>query len=243
MSQAQSRPQQLTTSQLRERVLSVEPTTAVFDFDGTLWPGDAGSGFMHWTIETGLLSPDRAEHLSNRHSSYHRGEVDEISICGEMTQIYSGLRESALRESAAQYFRQRVQPHFFHTVVELLRDLQAMGADVWAVSSTNNWMIEEGVRELGIRPDRVLAAAVEAENGLITDRLIHVPSDEGKAEALRRFGVPHPDVVFGNSIHDLAMLQVARLPVPVNPSEELAAYSKEAGWPVYYPDQDDSAVQ
>lgn len=235
--------QHLTTEQLRQAVLSPAPKTAVFDFDGTLWPGDAGSGFMHWTINTGLLSPERAKHLLDRHSSYHRGEVDEIGICGEMTQIYSGLTESALRESAAEYFRQHVQPHFFPTMLQLLRDLQAQGADVWAVSSTNNWMIEEGVRELGIRPDRVLAAAVEAQEGVITDRLIHVPSDEGKAEALRRFGIPHPDVVFGNSIHDLAMLQMARLPVPVNPSEELAAYSMEAGWPVYYPIPNDSPAR
>ncbi len=190
---------------------------------------------MHWTIKTGLLSPATAEHILNRHASYHRGEVDEISICGEMTQIYKGLSEASIRESAAQYFQQHVQPQFFPVMVDLVHTFQARGVDVWAVSSTNNWMIEEGVREMNIQPNRVLAAAVEIEDGTVTETLIHVPSDEGKAEALRRVGLTRPDAVFGNSVHDLAMLRMARLPFPVNPSEELARHSAELGWPVYYP--------
>lgn len=227
--------QQLTTEQFRAAVLSAGVRTAVFDFDGTLWAGDAGSGFMQWSIDTGLLSAAAADHLRQRHASYHRGEVDEISICGEMTQIYQGLKEEAVRESAQRYLHQHVRAHFFPDMVSVLRQLQAQGADIWAVSSTNNWVIEEGVRELGIAPNRVLAAAVTVESGSITDRLIHVPSDEGKAEALHRAGLSHPDAVFGNSIHDLAMLQLARLPFPVNPSPELLQTSAALGWPVYYP--------
>ncbi len=218
------------------------PQTAVFDFDGTLWPGDAGSGFMHWTIDTGLLSSAAARHLLQRHSSYHRGEVDEITICGEMTQIYNGLEEGAVRASAAAYLQAYVRPHFFPSMVDLLRKLQATGTDVWAVSSTNSWIIEEGLRELNILPERVLAAAVESACGMVTDRLIHVPSDEGKAEALLRAGLPHPDAVFGNSVHDLQMLQTARMPFAINPSAELAAHSARHGWPVYYPASAGSTV-
>lgn len=225
----------LSTAQFLQAIAAGAPRTAVFDFDGTLWPGDAGSGFMQWSIDTGLLPPATAERLLQRHGSYHRGEVDEITICGEMTQIYSGLREADIRASAKSYFQQHVRPHFFPVMVEVLRTLQAAGAEIWAVSSTNNWMIEEGVRELDIPPARVLAAAVEVCEGVVTNTLIHVPSDQGKAEALVRAGLPHPDAVFGNSVHDLHMLQMARLPFPVNSSAELANYSQRHGWPVYYP--------
>jgi phosphoserine phosphatase len=48
-------------------------------------------------------------------------------------------------------------------------------------------------------------------------------------------GITSPDVVFGNSIHDAAMLSIARHAFPVNPSEELVRFSAERGWPVYYP--------
>ena len=225
----------LSTEQFLAAVRGGKPRTAVFDFDGTLWPGDAGSGFMHWSIQSGLLSAAAAGHILSRHASYHRGEVDEISICGEMVQIYRGLTEAAMRESAATYFQQHVRPRFFNEMVGLVHELQAGGVEVWAVSSTGNWMIEEGVRELGIPPERVLAACVAIEDGLVTGTLLDVPSDEGKAESLRRVGLSHPDAVFGNSVHDLAMLQMARLPFPVNPTAELRDESTKLGWPVYYP--------
>jgi hypothetical protein len=32
------------------------------------------------------------------------------------------------------------------------------------------------------------------------------------------------------------MLSIARCPFPVNPSAELARFSAENGWPVYYPE-------
>jgi phosphoserine phosphatase len=228
-------PQGLSTEQFLQAVNAGQLRTAVFDFDGTLWPGDAGSGFMQWSIDTGLLSPAAAQQILDRHASYHCGEVDEITICGEMTSIYSGLSERAIRESAALYFIEHVQPRFFQEMVGLVRDLQAAGVEVWAVSSTNNWMIEEGVRELGIAPGRVLAACVAVEGDLVTDRIVDIPSDEGKSEALKRVGLTHPDAVFGNSVHDYAMLEMARLPFPVNPSPELAKLAAKLGWPVYYP--------
>ena len=235
MTETTSPATSLSTEQFLSAVRSGKPRTAVFDFDGTLWPGDAGSGFMHWTIQTGLLSPAAAQHILDRHDEYHRGNVDETSICGEMTQIYGGLSEAAVRASAAAYFQQHVEPRFFKEMVSLVHELQAGGVDVWAVSSTNNWMIEEGVRDLHIPPDRVLAASVAVEDGCVTETLLDVPSDEGKAEALRRVGLTHPDAVFGNSVHDLAMLRMARMPFPVNPTVALAEESAKLGWPVYYP--------
>jgi len=228
-------PKTLSTQEFLAAVRAGNPRTAVFDFDGTLWPGDAGSGFMTHSIDTGLLSPEAAKRLLDRHASYHRGEVDEITICGEMTQIYSGLSEASVRDSAAQYFRDHVQPRFFPVMVALVHELQDAGVEVWAVSSTNNWMIEEGVRELRIPPQRVLAACVASQDGIITDTLLDIPSDEGKATALRRVGLTHPDVVFGNSVHDFRMLEIAKHPFPINPSPALATTAAERNWPVYYP--------
>ena len=217
-------------------VAAAAPRTAVFDYDGTLWPGDAGTGFMHWTARTGLLSAAQAERVTGRHRAYHRGEVDEMTICGEMVQIYAGLPEQAVRESARQYFEAEMEPHLFPQMVALVRELKRDGVEIWAVSSTNNWVIEEGVRALGIAPDRVLGACVEdSMEGVVSAVLRDIPSDEGKAVALRRAGLPRPDVVFGNSVHDAAMLELARVPFAVNPSAELQVLAMQRGWAVYQP--------
>lgn len=221
--------------EFRQAVRAVAPHTAVFDCDGTLWNGDAGLGFLTWSMEAGLLSRNASDWIDARHRLYRQDKVSELEICGEMVQVYAGLREDELRSAAARYFAQHLESQIFPEMRALVADLRASGADIWAVSSTNSWVIEEGVRRFGIPPGRVLAAAVRVHDGLITSDLVDVPTDEGKAESLRRAGLPHPDVVFGNSIHDAAMLEIARQAFPVNPTPALAEIAAQRGWAVYYP--------
>jgi phosphoserine phosphatase len=229
----------LTTPDFHARVLALNPKIAVFDCDGTLWSGDAGSSFMHWTIDTKLISPEQIAWLNDRYEGYKRGTVSEYDICGEMTQVYRGLPVGALRTAAASFFRDYIESNIFPELALLISELQQNGCDIWAVSSTNDWVIEEGVRRFNIPANRVLSARVEVVDGIITDRLIHVPTDEDKVEALRRVGITAsdnpPDAVFGNSIHDAAMLSIARQAFPVNPSVGLLERAATEGWPVYYP--------
>ena len=225
----------LSTDDFLAAVHALAPRVAVFDCDGTLWSGDAGSAFMHWTIENGLLSAERVAWLNGRYEGYRRGKVSELAICGEMVQVYAGLAEQDVRAAAATFFRTHIEPNLFPELQQLIAALQAAGTDIWAVSSTNDWVIEEGVQRFGIAANRVLSARVHIVDGMVTDRLIDVPTDEGKVAALRRVGVPHPDAVFGNSIHDAAMLGIARRAFPVNPTPALLAQSAAAGWPVYFP--------
>src|SRR6185312_16642969 len=75
---------------------------AVFDCDGTLWSGDAGYGFMAWSLEQGLVSRSTSDWIDTRHRAYRAGQVSEEVICGEMVQMYSGLREVELRAAAGR---------------------------------------------------------------------------------------------------------------------------------------------
>jgi phosphoserine phosphatase len=226
----------LSQEEFRHAALSPAPRVAVFDCDGTLWDGDAGLGFMTWSMEAGLLSRDATSWIDERHRLYRQGEVSEVQICGEMVQVYAGLREEELRRAAARFFATHIEAQIFPEMRTLVSDLQRAGAEIYAVSSTNNWVIEEGVRHFGIGPEHVMAACVRVHDGLITSDLIDTPTDEGKAEALRRAGIAHPDEVFGNSIHDAAMLAIAARPFPVNPTPALAEIAAQHGWAVFYPD-------
>lgn len=231
----QTLPAHLSASDFHRAVLALAPRTAVFDCDGTLWNGDAGYGFMLWSIEAGAVSRNAADWIDSRYRLYRNGEISEVAICGEMVQLYSGLEEAELRRAAATYFRSQIQPHIFPEMQRLIAALQASGCEIWAVSSTNDWVIEEGVRDFGIPPERVLSARVAVENGFITSTLLDVPTGEGKALALERVDRARPDVVFGNSIHDAAMLALARTPFAVNPTPALLEIAAERNWPVYIP--------
>ena len=225
----------LTTDEFHAAVYELNPSVAVFDCDGTLWSGDAGSGFMNWSIETGLVSREATDWIDGRYRGYKRGEVSELAICGEMVQLYQGLRESELRRAAKEFFASRIERNIFPEMLELVSELRGRGVDIWAVSSTNDWVIEEGVQRFGIPVNRVLAACVRVKDGMITDVIRDVPTDEGKVTALARVSITAPDVVFGNSVHDAAMLAIARRAFPVNPSAALLERSALEGWSVYYP--------
>lgn len=224
-----------TAGQLEQLVLDARPRVAVFDCDGTIWSGDSGKGFMDWSLEQGLVSRSTCDWIDTRYRAYLAGDVSELAICGEMVQIYEGLRENELETAAARYVEQFVHARIFPEIERLLNSLRAAGVELWAVSSTNKWVIAAGVARFGIPAERILAAEVAVTDGVITSQVVDVPTDEGKAEALKRVGFLQPDAVFGNSIHDLAMLEIARHPYPVNPSPALLEAAARHGWGYFRP--------
>ena len=221
--------------EFEQQVLKINPRVAVFDCDGTLWSGDSGYGFMVWSIEQGLVSRSTSDWIDNRHRAYRSGKVSELDICGEMVQLYAGLREQELRAAAAKYVQEFVRGRVFAEMAALVETLRQRDVELWAVSSTNKWVVAEGVRPLGIPEQRVLAAEVRVEGGIITSELLDVPTGEGKAASLTRVGLARPDAVFGNSIHDLAMLEIAAHAFPVNPSPALIEAAGRHGWGYFRP--------
>jgi phosphoserine phosphatase len=91
----------------------------------------------------------------------------------------------------------------------------------------------------GIPNNRILAAEVAVENGIVTDRLIRVPSGPGKSEALRSVlkssPDPGPDCAFGNAIWDREMLAMSKHPFAINPNPNLKEIALANGWTIYQP--------
>jgi phosphoserine phosphatase len=232
---AQTEIHKWTAQEFKRLVLDSKPKVAVFDCDGTLWGGDAGYGFMAWSLEQGLVSRSTSDWIDTRHRAYRAGQVSEADICGEMVQVYAGLRDQELRAAAAQYVEEFVHGRIFPEMTDLIASLRRQGVELWAVSSTNRWVIAEGIRDFGFPEEHILAAEVRVADGLITSEIVDVPTDAAKAVALRRVGLSAPDAVFGNSIHDLAMLEMARHPFPVNPSPALLEAAAKNGWGYFRP--------
>ena len=68
-----------------------------------------------------------------------------------------------------------------------------------------------------------------------TGHLLRVPTDELKATAIQKLIGCQVDAIFGNSIHDLAMLEIAPHPFAVNPNPDLEKIARARGWTVYQP--------
>lgn len=228
---------QLTSTQAEfvESVLKLKPRIATFDCDGTLWSGDAGEGFFSWELQHGLVSEDVVRWARARYADYKAGKVAEDVMCGEMATMHHGLREETVQQACDQYFPQAIGANIFPEMQELVKRLIASGCDVWAVSSSNQWVIRSGMRFFDIPQNHILAAETAVENGIITDRLVRVPSGPGKVEAIRSVLTSPPDCAFGNAIWDREMLALAKDAFAINPNPNLKEIAVSNGWQVYQP--------
>ena len=219
-----------------ESVLRLQPDFSVFDCDGTLWAGDAGEGFFDWELKRGLVSDDIVRWARPRYADYKAGKVSEDEMCGEMVTMHRGMLESDVEKAAGEFFEEKFHARIFPEMRSLVSRLLDSGCDVWAVSSTNEWVIRAAMKHFGIKASHVLAAAVEVDSGRITDRLVRVPSGEGKPRAIRDVVGKEPDAAFGNSRWDAAMLEIARHAFAVNPNPDLEKTAGERGWTIYWPE-------
>ncbi len=222
-------------SKFIESVLALSPRAATFDCDGTLWSGDAGEGFFSLELQQGLVSEEIASWMRSRYADYKAGNVAEDVMCGEMVTMHRGLQEEVVQQACDVYFAQAIAPNIFVEMCALIERLRGAGCDVWAVSSSNQWVIRSGMRYFGVPQNRILSAEVAVENGVITDRLIKVPSGPGKSEALHAVLKSAPDCAFGNAIWDREMLAMSKHPFAINPNPNLKEIALANGWTVYQP--------
>jgi len=226
----------LTREAFVDRVLGLQPAVAAFDCDGTLWSGDAGETFFDWEIRTGLVSENIGRAMRLRYAEYKAGKVAEDDMCGEMVTMHQGMSETVLMQAAHDFMSRPFPGKVFPEMLDLVRRLQDGGCELWAVSSSNEWVIRAGMKQFGIGENRILAAKVEVENGIVTDRLVRVPSGPGKPKALREVARKKIEAAFGNSKWDAEMLATASHAFAVNPNPDLEATARAQGWSVYFPD-------
>ena len=183
-----------------------------------------------------MVAPEVVRWARARYADYKDGKVSEDDMCGEMVTLHKGLSEAEVLRVAGEFFEENFVENIFTEMQQLVAKLQSSGCDVWAVSSTNEWVIREAMKHFAIPREKILAAAVEVQKGIITDHLIRVPSGIGKPKAILEVIGRPPDAAFGNSRWDTEMLQIARYAVAVNPNPDLEQTARQREWTVYWPD-------
>ena len=224
-------------TQFVDSVLRLAPRVAAFDCDGTLWSGDAGETFFDWEIKHGVVSAGVARAMRERYAEYKAGKVSEEEMCGEMVTMHKGLPESAVMEAATEFMTNHFPGRVFPELKQLVHQLHEQGSEIWAVSSSNQWLIRAGIKPFDVPESRILAARVEIDRGIVTDKLVRVPSGPGKSEALREVVDKEIDAAFGNSRWDLEMLAMAKHAFAVNPNPDLETTARQRRWTIYFPDR------
>ncbi len=141
-----------------------------------------------------------------------------------------------MQQAAREFFDEVVSHRIFPELQELTRKLDRAGLRVVG-GIVNQQLGSRGGRRAIRHPtrDAFLPPVCTSRTALATDRLLRVPTDELKAVAIREVIGKPMEAVFGNSVHDQAMLEMAKWPFCVNPNPDLEQIAQERGWPVYQP--------
>jgi HAD superfamily phosphoserine phosphatase-like hydrolase len=228
--------QNLDKGEFLQTVFRVSPRVAAFDCDGTLWSSDAGETFLDWEIRSEVVPAEVGRAMRARYADYKAGNVSEDDMCAELVTMHNGLADVTVMAAATEFMEHVFPGKIFPEMRELVQRLTENGCEIWAVSSSNEWVIRAGVKQLGISEDRILAVRPVLEGGIVTDRVLRIPSGPGKAQALREVAQKPIDAAFGNSVWDAEMLSFARHPFVVNPRPEFELEARRQRWPIYFPD-------
>lgn len=211
---------------------------AVFDADDTLWRTDAGEGFLKYLIAHKKLAnlPAGFDPFANYEALCAQNKWMGYPYA---TQVMAGMKVSEIQALAKEFFKT------FHQNVypgqrALIQRLQQAGVDVWIVSASPQWLIEQGAPYLGVPANRVVGVRLAVANGLATPHLIPpMTFRQGKVEAINKYIGKVPVYVSGDSITDFEMLQIAsRMQMVINPKDKNAPedniflQATRRGWPI-----------
>lgn len=119
---------------------------------------------------------------------------------------------------------------YYPQMVRLISELQDAGFEVWIVSASAQWVVEEAAAGAGLRNVKVLGMLPAVnESGALTPMMLRVTYRKGKADAIRSVIGKEPVFVAGDSMTDYEMMRMGsgpRLLIDRNKKELLDAASK-----------------
>lgn len=115
----------------------------------------------------------------------------------------------------------------------LLKEMQARGFDIWAISGSNTWSVRAVFEPLGISRERIIGIDLQSASGSFLPKVVvPVPVLDGKVAVLRELTRCEPAIVVSDSVYDAALFNSATsLKVFVNSRMENSyTFFKESGF-------------
>ncbi len=209
---------------------------AVFDFDGTLLPGES---FEKRFIEH--LTRQRIIPFGN-YLSYGLFALKGI-LRGRPVEGFKAnkrylknLPEKEIRQEAEKFFRTEIQDRLSAAGRKRLEKLRKEGYRIMLLSGAPD--ILKAPLQSRFQPDFLLCARLQLRDGRITGELegLH-PYGKLKATLLNRLADSldidfRQSIVFANHHSDIAHMELFGTAVTVNPTRKLSGHARKRGWKI-----------
>ncbi|OGE08290.1 hypothetical protein A3I53_03670 [Candidatus Curtissbacteria bacterium RIFCSPLOWO2_02_FULL_40_13b] len=212
-------------------------TFVFFDIDNTLVRGFSILPFAQFLTERGLFHQDSYEKMLADFACYSDKKLDyrefAITIVDQYSEGLRGYRQEDI-ESASQEYLTIYLTNLLPFSRELVELMNSQGKTV-ALSGAPKEAFIPLAQVLRIQQCYLLEA--EVQNGIYTGKTgVNMALDTQKAQVIAQIKEsgfnPLQSFAFGDSEHDLPLLESVSNPFAVSPNEELSRISTERGWPI-----------
>lgn len=200
---------------------------ALFDFDGTLCPGDSIVPFLRFCVGAGL-APRRQWLRAGRGYLSQMLHPERVRSAKAATLSFlRGKSQEEMEQAAEDFIRWKLAPRFYPEGLRALERLRAEGLGILLISASADVYMRLMPRFLPV--DEVLATpCVLGSDGRYTGEIGENCRGEEKIRRFRAWQAEQPEetealYAYGDSAHDLPMLGLSRNPVLVNANGKLAA--------------------
>ncbi len=200
---------------------------ALFDFDGTLCPGDSIVPFLRFCVGEGL-APRRQWLRAGRGYLSQLLHPERVRSAKAATLSFlKGKNREEMEKAAETFIRQKLAPRFYPEGIRTLERLRREGVAVLLISASADVYMRLMPDFLPV--DEVLATpCLVGPDGRYAGEIGENCRGEEKIRRLREWQTEQAEetevlYAYGDSAHDLPMLGLARHPVLVNADGRLAA--------------------
>lgn len=208
----------------------------LFDLDNTLLTGDSDVLWCDFLIRQGIL--DREE-FSARNADmdarYKAGTVRPREFSEFYVGTLAGRTADAWQPLRNEFLESEIIPRIPQTARDLVQQRQDAGDLIVITTATNRFITELTAHQLNV--EHLIATEAEIVDGVFSGRTTgQLNMREGKVARLHAWlallGATRFDfdiTAYSDSINDLPILQLADLPIAVNPDAQLAQWAAAAG--------------
>ncbi|MGH8528303.1 MAG: HAD family hydrolase [Nevskiales bacterium] len=210
---------------------------AIFDLDNTLLAGDSDYLWGQFLVEQGIVDGPAYERENRRfYEQYKAGTLDiqEFQRFSLQPLVQNPLEQ--MHELRRRFVQTRIEPIIARHALELLRRHRTRGDETLIITATNRFVTEPIASLLGV--PQLLATDAEMRDGRYTGEIAGTPCfQRGKVLRLEEWlaakGQRFSEHWFYSDSHnDVPLLEVADVPVAVNPDPQLNELARARAWPI-----------
>lgn len=220
--------------------VSAGPTIAAFfDVDNTIIRGASSFYLAKALYRRGFFKTSDIAEFAVKQLRYvmfgeNKNDIDEVR--SRALSLMKGHSVAEVIAVGEEVYDQVLANRIYEGTQKLIDSHLADGHQVWLVTATPSEIGHLIARRLGATG--ALSTTAESKDGFYTGRLVgDMMHGQAKADAVQALAQTQAidltqSFAYGDSTHDIPMLNAVGNPCPINPDKRMRRHAQNAGWPV-----------